>query len=350
MSAVPLSKLKLRLRRYVRKYVFFNKYILRYIFLARWHSFELTAVFNNTKKIKPNDILLFCTLRNEKIRIPFFLQYYRNLGIRHFFFVDNGSTDGLQALIEAEEDCSLWYTEASYKASNFGMHWINFLLRKYGVGHWCVTVDPDEFLVFPYSEQRNLYELVEFLEGEQRRHLFCLLLDMYADCGVNEAKYAEGQDPLEVAPFFDGTGYVQSPMPQFLDTWIQGGLRRRVYFKHEPHRAPALNKTPLVKWRWFYSYVSSTHVATPRYLNRPHKQSHLSPTGCLLHFKFLAMLDEKASEEMERGEHYDNSIEYRRYKQVLSEENQSQVCDVSVRYADSNQLQALGLMNSGQWF
>ena len=36
-------------------------------------------------------------MRNEKIRLPFFLRYYRNLGVNHFLIVDNDSTDGTRS-------------------------------------------------------------------------------------------------------------------------------------------------------------------------------------------------------------------------------------------------------------
>ena len=57
-------------------------------------SRELTPVQDNTARIKPADILLVCTFRNEQIRLPYFLKYYRDLGVSHFLFIDNGSEDG----------------------------------------------------------------------------------------------------------------------------------------------------------------------------------------------------------------------------------------------------------------
>ena len=107
--------------------------------------FSLKPVVDRTRKIRPGDILLFSTMRDEFVRLPFFLQYYRNLGVSHFLIVDNGSDDGSREYLTDQPDVSLWTTTASYKASRFGMDWINALLRRHGDGHWCLTVDPDEF-------------------------------------------------------------------------------------------------------------------------------------------------------------------------------------------------------------
>ena len=67
---------------------------------------ELTAVVNRTATIQPQDILLISTLRNERVRLPYFLRYYRNLGVGHFLFVDNDSDDGTRELLAKQEDVS----------------------------------------------------------------------------------------------------------------------------------------------------------------------------------------------------------------------------------------------------
>lgn len=311
---------------------------------------QLRCVQDNTRRIKSKDLLVFVTLRNEQFRIPYFLDYYRKLGVAHFLFVDNDSSDGFAEHVRGFDDCSVWHTAASYKASNYGVDWMNSLLTRYGHGHWCLTLDPDEIMVFPYCEDRNLLELVEFLEMEDRDHLFCLLLDMYGPRRVAETQCALGQDPLEVAPYFDALGYSQREDFTYGETYIQGGVRRRMFFRQNPDAAPALNKTPLIKWRKGYVYLSSTHTAAPRRLNRPHSRSHLSPTGCLLHFKFLSTLKEKVSEEMVRGEHYAGSAEYIRYNDVLTGATDILMNEHSVRYGGSRQLSELGLMHFGQWF
>jgi hypothetical protein len=213
-----------------------------------------------------------------------------------------------------------------------------------------LTCDPDEFLIFPYCEHRNLHELVEFLGNENRGHLFCLMLDMYSQGPVREAQCQAGQNPLEVAPYYDSTGYVQTPSNYYGDVFVQGGVRRRVFFRHSPATAPALNKTPLVKWRRHYAYVSSMHVLNLKRLNRPHKINHMSPTGCVLHFKLLSSILEKAAEEMQRKEHYDGSAEYRSYNQAFEQGTENLFCEISTPYKGTEVLIRQGLMNRGQWF
>lgn len=316
---------------------------------AYQHGRSLAAVINNTGAIKPADLLAFIVLRNETVRLPYFLDYYRKLGVKHFLFIDNDSSDGFIDRVGAEPDCSVWHTRASYKASKYGVHWLNYLLRKYGTGHWCLTLDPDEFLVFPHSDSRSLTELTAYLEQEGKTSFFSIMLDMYGDGTVDDAVYREGQDPLDVCPWFDATGYYQDKRPNYGEWWIRGGVRRRVFFPDQPWNAPALNKTVLVKWQRYYAYIASTHIAWPNKLNRPHFSDTLAPTGCLLHFKYLSLLREKVEEEMERKEHYAGSREYSRYLDGLN--NQTVLWSpASVRFRGWRQCVDLGLMNVGRWF
>jgi hypothetical protein len=313
------------------------------------HQRDLCALQDRTSRIKPSDLLVFIVCRNEKTRLPFFLDYYRHLGVAHFLFVDNGSDDGTTDFLRTEADCSIWTTAASYRDAKFGVHWLNALLRRYGTGHWCLTLDPDEFLVIPYHDSRKLPDLTDFLDSRGKDSFFSLLLDMYPQGPVEEAIYAESQDPLEVAPWFDPAGYYQEKMPQCQDWWIRGGVRRRVFFADAPADAPALNKTVLVRWKKHYAYLSSTHVLAPARLNDAHFSGQLCPTGCLLHFKYLALFKDKVSEEMQRRQHYAGSREYGRYHEMFRKHD-TLWCSGSTRYEGWHQLRDYGLLNTGTWF
>ncbi|MDD2724968.1 MAG: glycosyltransferase family 2 protein [Methylovulum sp.] len=316
---------------------------------ARRHGGDLVLVNDRTTHIKADDVLAFVVLRNEAVRIPYFLDYYRKLGVNHFLFVDNDSNDGFLDVIGAASDCSVWHTCASYKEAKYGVYWLNYLLRRYGSGHWCLTLDPDEFLVYPYCHSRSVRELAQYLEQEGKPSFFTVMLDMYGEGLVDEALYKPGQDPLEVCPWFDASGYFQDRRPNYGEWWIRGGVRRRVFFADQPDLSPALNKTVLVKWRWYYAYIASTHIVWPKRLNNPHFSDTLAPTGCLLHFKYLAAFREKAEEELERKQHYAGSLEYDRYLTGLND-NLCLWTSASVRFQSWQHCVDLGLMNIGRWF
>ena len=304
---------------------------------------------NRVSTIRPTDILVFSTLRNERVRLPFFLQYYRNQGINHFMIVDNGSTDGTLEYLAEQPDVSLWQTEYSYKRSRFGVDWLNWLQTRYAHGHWTLVVDPDEFFVYPFCDTRPLRALTDWLDASSIRSFSAMLLDMYPKGPIGARPYREGQDPIEIANWFDSGNYMIRRNSKFGNLWVQGGPRARAFFSDAPERAPALNKIPLVKWHRDYVYVSSTHMLLPRGLNLVYDEwGGEKASGCLLHAKFLDTFAVKAEEEMERRQHYANSHEYRAYKAALNDQPDLW-CKWSEKYINWRQLEILGLMSKGNW-
>ncbi len=307
---------------------------------------DLRLVQDRLGRLRPTSIILVTCLRNERPRLPYFVDYYRHLGVDHFLVVDNASSDGLMDWATTQQDVSVWHTVASYKGSAFGMLWCNDLLRRYGTGRWCLCVDPDEFLVYPYVETRSLRALTGFLDEEQRPCLHTVTLDAYSDRPLADTVLGEGADPFALCPYFDRDGYIQCES-WGRSTWIRGGPRLRVHFRDRPGEAPALNKIPLVKWQRHFHYRQSTHDAWPYLLNRAHRQGEISPTGALFHFKFVASLHAKAEEEQSRREHFAGGREYDRY---LDHGGEFYMPGLSVAYAGSAQLQDLGLVSPGNWF
>lgn len=316
---------------------------------ARRKSFELRRVIDRSRKVRSGDILLFSTQRNEHIRLPYFLKYYRDMGVSHFFFVDNDSTDGSGDYLADQPDVSLWNTTASYKNSRFGMDWLNHLQSKYAHGHWCLTVDPDEFFIYPFCDTRPLRALTDWLDVCSIRSFSAMLLDMYPKGRLDAQPYLPGQNPIDTACWFDSGNYTISRNALYGNLWIQGGPRSRIFFADEPERAPALNKVPLVKWDRRYAFVNSTHMLLPRGLNLVYDdRGGEKASGALLHAKFLSGFAEKAAEEIAREQHYAESYEYRAYSDALAEDPQFW-CKWSERYINWRQLEILGLMSKGNW-
>lgn len=310
---------------------------------------ELRPVSDRTKQIRPDEILVFCTLRNEKLRLQYFLDYYRDMGVGHFLIVDNDSDDGSLDFLAAQPDVSVWLSRGGYKRARFGVDWLNWLQRKYAHGHWTLVVDPDEFLVYPFCDTRPLRALTDWLDASSIKSFSAMLLDMYPKGRLDEQPYEEGRDPLEIASWFDSGNYTMKKNKEYGNLWIQGGPRSRVFFSEHPEKAPALNKIPLVKWDKHYTYVSSTHMLLPRGLNQVYDEwGGEKASGVLLHAKFLDTFTAKAAEELTRGQHYSASIEYKVYAESMKDDPDLW-CKWSEKYINWRQLEILGLMSKGNW-
>lgn len=327
-----------------------------------------------------SEIRLVCTLRNELRRLPYFMEFYRKLGVNRFIITDNGSTDGTTEYLLAQPDCHVLYTEDPYK----GVVWQSRVLDLYGRGNWCLVVDSDEFLVYPHSDKMNLREFCTFLDHEGSEGIYTFMVDMYSKGNLSQAVYKSGQNPLEVCPYHDREyKFVDRP---FLDTLklpgrppcfpkqeVVGGPRARVFYPFQnstsvlhrvlprlvgiavkplvklgiiskgaaPHMASLLFKIPLVKWREGLTYYSSTHIMTPIRLS--------DATGVLLHFKYFSDFYEKALLESKRGVYNGGGRQYKRYASGIQKRSENEhlfYYDGSVEYKGSDELVRLGLIKS----
>ena len=311
-------------------------------------SAQLKVVHGKVSQLKNASLILVACVRNEMARMPHFLDYYRKLGVEQFALIDNDSSDGLRDYMRKQPDCVVWHTKASYKASNFGMHWCNHILNTYGVGKWCLTCDPDELLVYPFVESRNLPELCAYMDDSNQPSLFTVMIDAYSDLPIRETTLEPGADPFELCPYFDRFNLSQKLVPEQDNFWIQGGCRMRQLFRDRPYSAPALNKVPLIKWRKGLYYVSSMHHASDKSVNCPVYGNPAAVSGVLFHFKYVSLLQQKAAEEKHRKQHYSDSVEYNRYADA------GDTCfyspDISIRYNGPQTLISNGFMQQGGWY
>lgn len=282
-----------------------------------------------------NELKLVSCVRNENLRLPYFLEYYRKLGVNCFFFIDNDSTDGTLDFLLSQDDAHVFHTRESYAESQFGLKWTQELREKYCCGSWTLTLDPDELLYFPNSGQETLMELTKRMDQSNYDALPAFLLDMYSNSSLQKSIYKRGDDFLKACNYFDSDSYYQTNK---LGIPLRGGPRFRIFWDNseEVSKPPLLLKTPLVKWK------SGLFYKNPHIIEGV-QNSHF--TGALLHFKFFSNFHLKASEEAARKEHWNEASEYVRYfKKVTANPNLNFMYEGSQAFENSQQLIRLGLM------
>jgi hypothetical protein len=286
--------------------------------------------------IGTDEIVVLACMRNEVGRLPYFLEYYRTLGVDRFLLVDNDSSDGTSAYLARQPDVTYFWTDASYRGSSAGRLWLQELADTYATGCWVITVDVDELLVYPGAEEMSLRELCAYLDDNDQEALFTVLLDMYSDLPLSQTTYEPGTDFVDTCPFFETDTYTLAPgaNPPFMGVF--GGPRDRLFRAEQQGRRPMMKKIPLVRWREGFSYIYSTHS---------HRFVHLSDvTGALLHFKFFASFRDVAAAEARRGDR--RQLEhYRTYRETVEDD----ICfygTQSRRYRMPSDLVRLGVMRS----
>ena len=255
---------------------------------------------------RADEIRCFFCGRNEARRLPEFLEYHRRLGVERFFFVDNGSTDESVEIALAEEAVHVWSTEQPYQESRFGVDWQEALLQRFGVGHWCLLLDLDEFFYFPFCDQgRRFEEFIATLEATGRSVVKSMMLDMYSDRSLGETTLHPGRSIFELCPYFD--------RPRHLDLFFTRDFQRlqRIYFQGLRRRvfsaAAMVRKYPLVRYSKDMCLSPGHHHLHADVRNLARDRTFI------FHFKFLSTLREYARESIDRGCHWNASAEYQDY-------------------------------------
>jgi hypothetical protein len=307
---------------------------------SAFHHYRLTKSDQRAVIIRPQDILCCCVVRNEIMRLPYFLSYYRHQGIGKFLFVDNDSTDGTVSYLLQQPDVYVWHSPYSFTRANFGSAWFELLLREYGINHWCLIVDADELLYYPDCEGKSLVQLCRELDAKNKRAFTAVLLEMYSDKTIDDTHYASGQRFEDVCPYFDRQFYhtkLENAGPYRNQTGYVGGVRQRVFGATGDYY---LSKVPLLK------YNTEVVLAGGQHWTSYARAEIAEASGCLLHFKFFSNFSDYVRQEAKREEHSINAFQYKEYVKGLMQNTALRLYDEqhSVKLQDSRQLVQLGIM------
>lgn len=333
-------------------------------------------------KTLPSSYRLPCVAlaHNEELILPEFLTHYRQLGVDHFFIVDDRSNDNSSDILASQPDVTIFIPVEGSSYARDKRYWRAELLDRFADGRWAVVPDIDEHLVFRDCENSSLHELIIELEREGAEAFHATMVDMYRDEPLVQHIH-DRSTLLESFPLFDGPDYYfrvaaphvfrrRFPVPHCM---VVGGPLQRLFeplpLQPESRKYARLRrscdisgplsggrafqfsaaltrlrlrralssvmlynvgKLPLVKWRRGMKFSGGAHaVSAPITLS--------SRTGALLHFKFAAGMA-GVQYIAERGQHVGES---KYYKRILSQgeiTSRSPIFRGSLHFQDSASL------------
>lgn len=311
---------------------------------AAFEYYQLERKDSRELWLDSDDILCCTVTRNEAIRFPYFLSYYREKGIRQFFIIDNHSTDDTLSYLLAQPDVYVWQSSHSFNQANFGSVWFELLLRTYGLDRWCLIVDTDEIFYYPDCETKNIRQLCQRLDEQNQQVMTAVLLDMYSDRAISETYYNPGQNFLDCCPYFDRNFYhtqYEQHGPYRNQIGYFGGVRQRVFGEAGSYY---LSKVPLIKYTLDRVLTGGQH-----YTNCPQEEI-ATERGCLLHFKYFSSFSRYVREETTRKEHYAGGMQYAEYANAIAQNNSLTLYNPkdSIALQNSQQLVELGIMRVGE--
>jgi hypothetical protein len=253
--------------------------------------------------IKSSEGIVLCNVRDEAELLPHFLKHYRDIGVKRFAFVDNGSTDQTLPFLLDQSDCDVFQFSGSFKSSRAGMIWKNLLILTYISAKWFFSADADEHAVYDGWPGIGLDEFADRMSLKGRSAVTALMVDMYSKGPIAEAHINPSRSLLETCPFFDGDGY-EIRLPEnwraedFFRLAARGGPIHRVFGM--TGKLGWMAKTPLILEPGIY--FQDPHSVLPVGLNFTPMEM------ALLHFRFSASLIQKISRVLEHRQHSETGI------------------------------------------
>jgi hypothetical protein len=263
---------------------------------------------------KPDDVLVLCRIRNGEEYIPFFVDHYTQIGVKHIFFLDNNSTDRTADIARNYSNVTVLQTSLPYK--QYKMPFISFLLEEYGKGCWSLIVDCDELFEFPFSSVLSLQDLIEYMEKSGYDAVAGHMLDMFPerfDHYNTEASYKP--EAIENHKWYDVTdisSHLLHPVIEdnswsnFFIPFFKGGVRKFWFGLDEI----SLTKFPLVRYRGKLHWETIHHIKNAKVADF---------STVLLHYKFRSDYVEFVNQAVFEKNFNRDSRDYKYYQKKVKQ-------------------------------
>lgn len=238
-----------------------------------------------------DELLVLTVVRNGALYVDAFMEHYRNLGVVHCVFLDNGSTDRTVEMLCAHPRVTVLRTDAPYQKYENTMK--RYLAERFSPGRWHLCADIDELFDYPFSTELPLHALLGYLNARGFTVVVAQMLDMFSDLPLARVRSRPG-DPLKTGyPFFDISAIERSPYdwsePSRPEIRMhRGGIRRTAFGTNNGLTKAALvcmdgRVKPFIEWHQAIGGI-------------------LADVSCvLLHYPFLGGFTDKVLDAVRTG-------------------------------------------------
>jgi len=258
-----------------------------------------------------DDVLLLVAVKDNYSRLEHFLKHYREIGVKHFIFIDNGSTDGTIEVILAQNDTSCYKTTAVFSSSHKA-GWFNRIAAHYGGDRWYIVVDSDELLAYPDMSRTDIQNLTEKLSKKGLYFIKTAMLDVYTSGLLMDSSKSD-EEYLKECVYFDRYDNNASS--------ITSGMRARLFFEKEFFNT----KPTVLHFNRFFLTGPHSIVPEKEYLDAPFG-------GVVMHLKFLPSDRQRYVEIAREGLYSKNSGRYKTVNEKLEEAPVDPMCESSVMF------------------
>lgn len=265
--------------------------------------------------------VVVCVQRNNQSYLNEFLPYYRNLGVKHFIFIDNNSKDSSYNFLLNQDDVTLYEAKYPYGGGK-KCGWSLQAIARNGLNHWYLWLDSDEFIAYAHMETIKLNEYVKMLDAKNIKNVGGFMLDMYPNGNIMDG--SDDNSFYKDYKYFDSN----SNYYKFAGDNLFGGMRNRVLGLDNIR----LDKTPLV-------YCDKNNIPTGSHDTLPKRFDLVNNYGCVLkHYKFMPSSGNKfIMNACNVNNGYRNQLAQQKYVDLI---NKNLMYDGSAEFVDSSSLNA----------
>lgn len=155
----------------------------------------------NQIDVAPGEVVLIALVRNGSYYLDVFFEHYRRIGVTHFVFIDNGSTDDTIARIKAEPGTII--DQSTLPLATYEDLIRQYPAQTYGQNRWCLYVDMDEILDFEGCDTIGLRGLTSYLEAQNATALVAQMLEMFPKSSLSEVSTLSYAKSVEAFSYFD---------------------------------------------------------------------------------------------------------------------------------------------------
>jgi len=141
-----------------------------------------------------DELVVVCLVRDGRAYVRSFVEHHLSLGVKHLFFLDNGSTDGTVEALKTYDNVTVLRTTLPYQ--RYEMPIKQYLMERFGRGRWSLFVDIDELFDYPYSDVVGLDSLLRYLNERSYTAVVTQMLEMFPQEHLSDAA-SEDDEPLK---------------------------------------------------------------------------------------------------------------------------------------------------------
>jgi hypothetical protein len=285
---------------------------------------------------EPDELVVVCLVRDGRPYVRSFVEHYLSLGVKHMFFLDNGSADGTVEALKEHDEVSVLRSDLPFK--EYKVLFKRYLIDRFGKKQrWCLYADMDELFDYPYSDVVGLGSLLGYLTERSYTAVAAQMLDMFAEEPLSGRGGNLPDEPLkERHRFYDLSNISRKNIKELprrlrdnkLESdeieFFRGGIRETIFGD-----VSFLTKFPLV--------FSDGRIEPFVGANHSVDNARIADLTCVLfHYKFLGEhFHKQAAQAVQEGQYWNNSFQYKNYLKVLDRNPTLRVKQESAREIES---------------